>query len=93
MENLKIATAQFEHKSGDKAYNLSVIKDLAGKASGQGAHVIAFHECSIPGYTFARRLSREQMTALAEPIPGGPSVAKLRDYAREHGYRYTGRTI
>jgi len=26
MNILKIATAQFEHKSGDKAYNLSVIE-------------------------------------------------------------------
>ena len=27
---MKISTAQFEHKSGDKAYNLSVIEKLAG---------------------------------------------------------------
>ena len=84
MENLKIATAQFEHKSSDKSYNLSVIRRLTGNAARQGAQVIAFHECSITGYTFARRLSRDQMTALAEPIPDGPSVAKLIDYAREY---------
>ena len=84
MENLKIATAQFEHKSNDKSYNLSVIRRLTGKAARQGAHVIAFHECSITGYTFARRLSRDQMTTLAEPIPDGPSVAKLIEYAREY---------
>jgi predicted amidohydrolase len=84
MENLKIATAQFEHKSSDKSYNLSVIRRLTGNAARQGAQVIAFHECSITGYTFARRLSRDQMTALAEPIPDGPSVAKLVDYAREY---------
>jgi len=84
MENLKIATAQFEHKSNDKIYNLSVIRELTGKAARQGAHVIAFHECSITGYTFARRLSREQMTTLAEPIPDGPSVATLIGYAREY---------
>lgn len=41
MENLKIASAQFEHKSGDKHYNLSVIDDLAGKASRDGAQVVA----------------------------------------------------
>ena len=83
MENLKIATAQFEHKSHDKSYNLSVIRGLTEKASKQGAHVISFHECSITGYTFARSLSREQMTALAEPIPNGPSTTKLIEYARE----------
>ena len=84
MENLKIATAQFEHTSGDKSYNLSIIKRLTMKAAKQGAHVIAFHECSIPGYTFARRLSREQLVSLAEPVPEGPSVAKLIEYAREY---------
>jgi len=84
MENLKIATAQFEHKSNDKTYNLSVIRELTGRAARQGARVIAFHECSIPGYTFARSLSREQMTALAEPIPDGPSIVKLIEFAREY---------
>ena len=77
MEKIKIATAQFEHKSGDKEYNLSIIKQLARKASLQGAQVIAFHECSITGYTFARRLSKEQMLVLAEFLPYGPSVNEL----------------
>ncbi len=84
MKNLKIATAQFEHKSHDKSYNLSVIRSLTEKAAKQGADVISFHECSITGYTFARTLSREQMTALAEPIPDGPSILKLIEYAREY---------
>jgi predicted amidohydrolase len=53
---LTIATAQFENQSGDKAYNLSVIDRLAAKAASQGAQVIAFHECSITGYSFARHL-------------------------------------
>jgi predicted amidohydrolase len=83
MKNLKIATAQFEHKSGDKAYNLSVIKTLAGKAAQQGADVIAFHECSVTGYTFARHLSQQQMLELAEIIPNGSSITELTAYARE----------
>ena len=49
MNNLKIATAQFENKSGDKAYNLSVIEKLAKEAAAKGAQVIAFHECSVTG--------------------------------------------
>jgi predicted amidohydrolase len=83
MKNLKIATAQFEHKSGDKAYNLSVIKQLSQKAAQQGADVIAFHECSITGYTFARQLDKQQMLDLAEVVPGGESISALTDYARE----------
>ncbi|MGF7038795.1 nitrilase family protein [Mucilaginibacter lappiensis] len=83
MKNLKIATAQFENKSGDKAYNLSVIKNLAQKAAQQGADVIAFHECSVTGYTFARHLNKQQMLDIAELIPDGPSVIELTAYARE----------
>ena len=36
MENLKIATAQFEHKSSDKSYNLSIIRALTEKAASRG---------------------------------------------------------
>ncbi|WP_153798688.1 nitrilase family protein [Foetidibacter luteolus] len=83
MDNLKITTAQFEHKSGDKAYNLSVIGKMAKQAAEQGSKVIAFHECSISGYTFARRLSKQQMLQLAEHIPAGPSVEALKAIATE----------
>jgi predicted amidohydrolase len=83
MENLKIATAQFESLSGNKAYNLSIIRELTQKAAQQGAKAIAFHECSVTGYSFARKLSRAEMTDLAELIPDGPSVAALIDIAAE----------
>lgn len=84
MENIKIATAQFEHRSGDKAYNLSVIDNLSGAAAAAGADVVAFHECSITGYTFARHLSRSEMLDLAEFVPEGPSIRQLTSIAREH---------
>ena len=83
MENIKIATAQFEHQSGNKNFNLSMIRDLAGKAARQGAQAIAFHECSITGYTFARRLSRHQMLELAEHIPNSQSIYMLKQFAKE----------
>jgi predicted amidohydrolase len=84
MNNLKIATAQFENKSGNKAYNLSVIDSLAQKAAAQGADVIAFHECSITGYTFARHLDKEQLLQVAEVIPDGESIQKLTAIAQRH---------
>ncbi|TMI61334.1 MAG: nitrilase [Bacteroidetes bacterium] len=77
MNKIKISTAQFENRSGDKPYNLSVIERLSQKASSEGSNIIAFHECSITGYTFARNLSKEQMLDLAEFIPHGESVLKL----------------
>nr|WP_315028605.1 nitrilase family protein [uncultured Chryseobacterium sp.] len=82
--NIKISTAQFENKSGDKDYNLSVIEKLAGQAAAQGSQVIAFHECSITGYTFARKLSKEQLLDIAELIPDGESIQKLQQIASQH---------
>lgn len=84
MQPIKIASAQFEHRNGDKAYNLSVIDCLSAKAAAAGAQVICFHECSITGYGFARHLSREQLLQIAEPIPDGPSVQQLIATARAH---------
>jgi len=84
MNNLRVATAQFENKSGDKNYNLSVIDKLAAKASREGADAVAFHECSITGYTFARNLSRDQMLDLSEIIPSGESIQKLQQIAKKN---------
>ncbi|MDQ1096255.1 MULTISPECIES: nitrilase family protein [Chryseobacterium] len=84
MVNLKIATAQFENRSGDKAYNLSVIEKLSGEAAAQGSKVILFHECSVTGYTFARKLSRQQMLDIAEIIPEGESIRRLQEIAARH---------
>ncbi|PWT97142.1 MAG: nitrilase, partial [Bacteroidetes bacterium] len=85
MNDLKIATAQFEHKSGDKNYNLSVIEKLAADAASKGVQVIAFHECSVTGYSFARHLDRDQLFEITEPIPNGPSVKKLIEIAKKYG--------
>jgi len=84
MNNIKISTAQFEHRSADKTYNISVIEDLAGKASVQGSDIIGFHECSVTGYTFARNLTRKQLLDLAEDIPEGESTSKLSEIARKY---------
>jgi len=81
MDKIKISTAQFENKSGDKAYNLSVIDKLAAKAAGEGSQVIAFHECSVTGYSFARHLSKDEMLELAEFIPAGKSIQQLKAIA------------
>ena len=84
MENIKIATAQFENRSGDNAYNLSIIDKLSRQAAEQGAKMIAFHECSITGYTFARNLSTSQMLDLAEIIPAGKSITALTRIAEKY---------
>jgi predicted amidohydrolase len=82
---LRIATAQFENRSGDKEFNLAAIEELSARAARSGANAAAFHECSITGYTFARRLSKAQLWDLAESIPDGPSTAALTVIAQRHG--------
>ena len=84
MKDLKIATAQFENRSGDKTYNLNIIDHLAAKAAAAGADVVAFHECSVTGYTFARHLSKEQLLDVAEFVPEGESLHRLTAIAAAH---------
>jgi len=71
-------------KAAIKTYNLQIINQLSAKAAGEGANVIAFHECSMTGYSFALDFSYEEMLNLAEFIPDGPSIQKLTEIAAEH---------
>jgi predicted amidohydrolase len=84
MKNIKIATAQFENRSNDKRYNLGVIRKLSERAAEQGAHAIAFHECSITGYSFARHLTKQELWEVAEFIPRGKSIQQLINIAKEN---------
>lgn len=82
---IKVAAVQFETHDNDKAYNLSVIRRMCERAAADGADIVAFHECSVCGYTFAKELSREELLAIAEPIPNGPSTQELISIARDCG--------
>jgi len=85
MREIKIGAAQFEARDGDKAYNLETIERLARQAAEEGADLVSFHECSISGYTFLENLTREEIWALAEEVPGGPSTERLRQIAGRLG--------
>jgi predicted amidohydrolase len=85
MRNLRVAAVQMEHAPGDKAANLAKIRTFAAKAAEQGVEIVAFPECCITGYWFLRHLNREQFTALAEPVPEGPSTQELLALSRAHG--------
>ena len=63
MRDIRVATAQFEHRNNDKAYNLSRIDELTRRAVEKGAEIVSFHECSISGYTFLQHLSRAELAA------------------------------
>jgi len=54
------------------------------KAAVEGSKVVAFHECCISGYTFARQLSKKELLNVAESIPEGESIHKLTEIARKN---------
>ncbi|MFV0445861.1 MAG: nitrilase-related carbon-nitrogen hydrolase [Planctomycetaceae bacterium] len=85
INDLSIAAVQFEHRDGDKAFNLGRIRELTRQAAAQGAQVVAFHECSIPAYSFVQPMSYDDLRSLAEPVPDGPSVQALIEIASECG--------
>lgn len=85
MREIRVAAAQFEVRDGDKPYNLDVIQSLAAKAAEQGAELVSFNECCISGYTFLEKLSREELCALAECVPAGPSTRRLAEITRDLG--------
>ncbi len=85
MRDIRVGVAQFEARDRDKESNLARIDELTGRAASQGAEVVSFHECCVPGYTFLMRLGREELTALAEPVPGGPTIAALEGIATKYG--------
>jgi predicted amidohydrolase len=85
VRDIRVAAAQFEHGDGNKDGNLSRIDALAARAARDGAEIASFHECSVTGYTFLRRLDGPAFAALAEPVPGGPSTQALIAIARRHG--------
>ncbi len=85
MREIRVATVQFEARDADKPYNLGRIDELAAAAAADGAELVCFHECSIPGYSFLERLSREEIEALAEPVPDGASVEALAAIAANRG--------
>lgn len=85
MREIRAGAAQFEVRDADKRHNLDVIRAVAAKAREQGADIVSFNECSIPGYTFLETLSREELAALAERVPDGPSTECLTGIARSLG--------
>jgi predicted amidohydrolase len=83
MRDLRIGAAQFEHRNGDRDFNLGRIRELTRRAVEQGAEVVSFHECSISAYTFVQTFTKDELLDLAEPVPDGPGTRGLIDIARE----------
>src|SRR5881397_3455333 len=85
MHDIRVATVQFQHAPGDKAYNLGRVRHFVTEAARAGAEMIAFPEMCLTGYWHVRKLSRAAFEALAEPVPDGPCTRELLQLSRDHG--------
>ncbi|RIK82226.1 MAG: acyltransferase [Planctomycetota bacterium] len=74
MKRLRAAAVQFQHAPGDKGANLATVRRFVERAASDGVELIAFPECCISGYWHLRKLSRDELAALAEPVPDGPTT-------------------
>jgi predicted amidohydrolase len=79
------ASVQFESSPGDKPANLARIRAFAEDAARRGAELLVTPECCLTGYWFLRHLSRDEMNAISEPVPDGPSLCCIAAMAREFG--------
>ena len=84
MKNIRAASVQFQHVAGDKPANLDKIRAFVREAGARRVELIAFPEMCITGYWHVRKLSREALRALAEPVPAGPSTELLLALSAEH---------
>src|SRR5215208_2367232 len=84
-KKIRAASVQFQHAPGDKAANLEKIRGFVRGAARLGVELIAFPEMCVTGYWHVRNLAREEVDALAEPVPSGPTTAALLSLSKEHG--------
>jgi len=81
---IKAATTQFQHKPGDKQYNLERIESFCKEGAEEGVQLIAFPEMCISGYWHVRNLSAKQVGELAESVPDGPSCVRLKELSARY---------
>ena len=84
MQNIRAAAVQFQHAPGGKGANLARINSFVENAAERGVQLIAFPEMCISGYWHVRKLDRDGVADLAEPVPNGPSTECLLELAKCH---------
>jgi predicted amidohydrolase len=84
MRDVRVAAVQFESAAGDKDANFRKVAGFVAAAAGRGVEILVCPECCLTGYWFLRRLTVPQLAEIAEPVPDGPSSARLLDLAVRH---------
>jgi predicted amidohydrolase len=85
MRRLRVASVQMESAPADKPVNLAKVAGFAEQAARRGVELVVTPECCLTGYWFLRRLDEAQLAELAEPVPDGPSCARLRELSARLG--------
>ncbi|MCC9603189.1 nitrilase family protein [Stieleria sp. JC731] len=83
MRPIKAAAVQFNHRPGDKAFNLDRVRHFVTLAHQQQVQLITFPEMCLTGYWHVRNLSQQQCLELAEPIETGKSTETLKQLSVE----------
>lgn len=81
---IRVAAVQFMHTPNDKAANFQKIRAFCAQAHEHKVNLLVFPEMCITGYWHVRKLAREDILALSEPIPSGPSTQELLELAAKY---------
>ncbi len=84
MTKINAASVQFNHKAGDKAYNLQRITSFVECAAEKDVDLLVFPEMCITGYWHVRNLSKQAVESMSESVPAGPSTQALLDLSAKH---------
>ena len=83
MQDMRVASVQFQHVPGNKAANLKIVKGFVQQAADDGVELIVFPECCISGYWHLRNLSRDELLDLAEVVPDGEVIQQVLAWSRQ----------
>ncbi len=76
----KVSTVQFQHRAGDKQFNLSRVAAFTDQAVVGGSQLVVFPEMCITGYWHVPKLDFSGLEELAETLDG-PSISYVLDLA------------
>ena len=71
MQDIRVASVQFNHRANDKHYNISIIQHYVEEAAKLDVSIIVFPEMCITGYWHVSKLSKREVQGLAEFVPQG----------------------
>ncbi|UCB46519.1 MAG: nitrilase family protein [Spirochaetota bacterium] len=85
MQNIRVASVQFNHLPNNKRSNLEKIQYWVKKAHNEKVRLAVFPEMCITGYWHVRKLAKKDILALSEEVPDGPSTQELVQLSRKYG--------